>query len=119
MSQLPPRGPPPEEPTVPIEQDVAAARSKFIKTMIEKVKSLKALGKSPKEIKDAVPEFTMNYPALIKMLLAESYNEGSLRTVVAMLEQMGTGNMTQHQASVVVGQRLHDVYIKPKINEEH
>jgi hypothetical protein len=34
-----------------------------------------------------------------------------------MLEKMGSEELTQHQASVIVGQRLHDVYIKPRIPE--
>jgi hypothetical protein len=28
---------------------------------------------------------------------------------------MGEAQLSQHQASVIVGQRLHDVFIKPKM----
>jgi hypothetical protein len=47
----------------------------------------------------------------------DGYNEGSLKTMLAMLEKMGSGDLTQHQASSIVGERLSDVYIKPKIPE--
>jgi len=35
-----------------------------------------------------------------------------------MLERMGTGDMSQDQASTVVGQRLYDTFIKTKIGED-
>jgi hypothetical protein len=35
--------------------------------------------------------------------------------MLAMLEKMGNSELDQNQASVIVGQRLHDVYIKPKM----
>ena len=38
--------------------------------------------------------------------------------MLGALERMGTGHITQHQASVAVGQQLHDTYIKPMLDEE-
>lgn len=108
--------PPEEEPAVPIEPDVAKARATYVKAQVEKVKAMKGEGKSAEEIKAEVSRFAEDYPALFKMLMSsETFNEASLKTMLALLERMGTGEMTQHQASVVVGQRLHDVYIKPKM----
>ena len=108
--------PPEEEPAIPIEPDVAKARSVYIKAKIDRLKEMKAQGKTPLEIEEELSRFSEDYPALFKMLMKpEGYNESSLKTMIALLERMGTGDMTQHQASVVVGQRLHDVYIKPKM----
>jgi hypothetical protein len=108
--------PPEEEPAVPIEPDVAKARATYVKAQVERVKAMKGAGKSAEEIKAEVSRFAEDYPALFKMLMSsENFNEASLKTMLALLERMGTGEMTQHQASVVVGQRLHDVYIKPKM----
>lgn len=108
--------PPEEEPAVPIEPDVAKARATYVKAQVERVKAMKGAGKSAEEIKAEVSRFAEDYPALFKMLMSnETFNEASLKTMLALLERMGTGEMTQHQASVVVGQRLHDVYIKPKM----
>jgi hypothetical protein len=108
--------PPEEEPAIPIEPDVAKARATYVKAQVEKVKAMKGEGKSAEEIKAEVSRFAEDYPALFKMLMSsETFNEASLKTMLALLERMGTGEMSQHQASVVVGQRLHDVYIKPKM----
>ena len=61
--------------------------------------------------------FSENYPGLFKMLTRHGETDtASLRTMLAMLDKMGTGEMTQHQASVVIGQRLHDKYIKPAVD---
>lgn len=111
--------PPPEEPPAPpLEPGVAKARAAYIKSNVEKVKSLKEAGKSKEEIREEVARFATDYPTLFKMILnTESYNEGSLRTMITMLERMGSGQLTQEQASVIVGQRLADTYITPKVNE--
>jgi len=112
----PPFRPPEEEKAVPLEPDVAKARFIYVKAQIERLKEMKSAGKTQDEIEQELKRFAEDYPGLFKMLMrSEAYNEGSLKTMLALLERMGTGDMTQHQASVVVGQRLHDVYIKPII----
>lgn len=114
-------GMPEEEPAIPIEPAVAAARTTYVKAKIEIVKSLKAEGKTQAELQEHadVKDFALQYPALFKMLFKiDINNEASLRTMLAMLERMGTGDMTQDQASTVVGQRLYDTYIKSKIGED-
>ena len=108
--------PPKEEPAIPLETDVAKARSVYIKSQIDRLKEMKAAGKTSEEIQTRLSRFALDYPGLFKMLMRpEGYNEASLKTMIALLERMGEGDMTQHQASVVVGQRLHDVYIKPRV----
>jgi len=114
-SKMPP--PPEAEEAIPLEPAVASQRVQYIRAMVQNVKTLKAQGKSKEEVKEELPKFAEDYPALFKMMNSDSYNEGSLRTMIAMLERMGTGEITQHQASSVIGQQLHDVYIKPKIDQ--
>ena len=109
--------PPPEEEAIPLEPSVARARSDYIKSNLDKIIKLKQEGKNKEEIQEMFERFIVDYPALFKMVMSPNYNEGSLKTMMAMLEKMGSGEMTQHQASVIVGQRLHDVYIKPKVDE--
>ena len=110
---------PKEEPAIPLEADVAAARSIFINDNIRVVKTLKEQGKTAEEIEKEVPIFARDYPALFKMLFKIDINsEAALRTMLAMLDRMGRGEMTQDQASGVVGQRLYDTYIKPNIDEK-
>ena len=112
---------PEEEPAIPIEPAVAAARTRYVKAKIEIVKGLKADGMTQAEAQEHadVKDFALKYPALFKMLFKIDINsEASLRTMLAMLERMGTGDMTQDQASTVVGQRLYDTFIKSKIGED-
>ena len=114
----PPFRPPEEEQAIPLEPDVAKARVVYVKAQIARLKEMKRAGKTQTEIEEELKRFAEDYPGLFKMLLrSETYNEPSLITMLALLERMGSGDMTQHQASVVVGQRLHDVYIKPRIPE--
>ncbi len=121
MSQR--RGPPQlpkEEPAIPLDPSVAHARNIFIREQIEKVKQLKQEGKTKDEIKAEVSRFAEDYPQLFKMLVSnEGYNEATLRTMLSMLEKMGTSELSQHQASVIVGQRLYDNYVKPAVDKEN
>jgi hypothetical protein len=121
MSQR--RGPPKlpkEEPAIPLDPSVAHARNIFIREQIEKVKQLKQEGKTKDEIKAEVSRFAEDYPQLFKMLVSnEGYNEATLRTMLSMLEKMGTSELSQHQASVIVGQRLYDNYVKPAVDKEN
>jgi hypothetical protein len=111
--------PPPEEEAIPLEPAVAAARSAMVKHNIEVIKMLKADGFTAEGIKKEVLPFANEFPGLFKMLLKiDIGNEGLLKTVLAMLDKMGSSKMTQDQASGVVGQRLYDTYIKPKIGED-
>ncbi len=122
MSQRPPRRPPQlpkEEPAVPLEPAVAKARTTYVRDMLQKIVQLKAEGKTEFEIRDQVERFAEDYPQLFKKIMTDGMDDPSLRTMLAMLERMGKGELTQHQASVIVGQRLHDTYIKPRLDENN
>ena len=108
--------PPKEEEAIPLEPAVAKTRYIYVNNTVEAIKKLKNDGVPDDEIREAYSSFVLDYPAVFKMVM-KTDNEGPLRTMLAMLEKMGTGELSQHQASVIVGQRLHDIYIKPKIPE--
>ena len=108
---------PKEEPAIPIEADIAKARATYLRDMVTIVKDLKEKGKSLEEITSATGKFAVQYPTLFKMLNKDVYDEAAVRTMLYMLEKMGTGELSQHQASVIVGQRLHDTYIKPTVDK--
>jgi len=119
---MPPRRPPnlpPEEPAIPIEPAEARARSAMIKDAIATLRRMKEEGKTRTDMVEAVPDFSRDYSKLFSMLVDRGeFDNPSLRTMIAMLDRMGSGDMSQHQASVVVGQRLHDVYIKPVVGTQ-
>lgn len=120
--QQPSRGPPnmpKEEPAIPLEPSIASARTAYIRQTLEQIKLLQREGKSVEEIRTAHTRFSEDYPQIFKMVTKDgSYDEASLRTMLLMLERMGTGQMSQHQASVLIGQRLHDKYIQPALDIE-
>jgi hypothetical protein len=124
MSQRRPnRGPPnlpKDEPAIPLEPGVANARTIYIKAQLATIRRLKEEGKSIDEIREEVARFAEDYPQLFKLVTrSEGFDESSLRTMLSMLEKMGTGELSQHQASVIIGQRLHDQYIKPAVDKEN
>lgn len=113
------RGPPQmpaEEPVIPLTQEQAKARHTLVKRNVDLILRLRQEGKSAEEIQEALPQFAQNFPFFFKKLTGdEAYNESSLRTVMTMLERMGAGQLSQDQASQIVGQRMVDTYIKPKL----
>jgi hypothetical protein len=93
-------------------------RAQYVRDSIALIEVYQTQGYSTEEIKEKVPTFVRDYKNLFEMVTQPGgYNKQSLKTMLAMLDRMGTGELTQHQASVIVGQRLADTYIKPSISE--
>ncbi len=85
----------------------AAERATYVRAMVTRVREMQAAGRSLPQIQELLPEFVRDYPQLFKLLTDEENPDmSSLNVMLAMLERMGRGDMTHHQASVVVGQRL-------------
>ena len=92
------------------------SRAQYVRDSIALVETYQAQRLSTEEIKEKVPTFARDYKNLFEMITQPGgYNKQSLKTMLAMLDRMGTGELTQHQASVIVGERLADTYIKPNI----
>ena len=91
-------------------------RAQYVRDSIALVELYQAQRFTTEEIKEKVPTFVRDYKNLFDMITAPGgYNKQSLKTMLAMLDRMGTGELTQHQASIIVGQRLADTYIKPNL----
>jgi hypothetical protein len=122
QQQQPRRGPPnlPEEPpAIPLTRDEAKDRNTYIRDMVKVIERYQKEGKSTAEMDELVPEFKRDYPKLYETLTAPGgYNKQSLQTMLFMLEKMGGGQLSQNDASVIVGQRMFDMYVKPQIGEE-
>jgi hypothetical protein len=59
------------------------------------------------------------YPKLFEAVTGtEEYHKNSLQTMLAMLDRMGDGDLSQHQASVIVGQRLVQTFVKPQLQRQ-
>ena len=90
------------------------SRAQYVRDMIKKVEEYQSVNKSVEEIKELVPDFVKSYKNLFEMItLPGGYNQQSLKTRLVMLDRMGDGQLSQHEASVIVGQRLAATYVKP------
>lgn len=90
-------------------------RAKYVRDCVKQVEEYQQEGLNFDEIKNKMPTFVRDYKNLFEMLLSpRGYNKQDLKTMLAMLDRMGSGELTQHQASVIVGKRIADQYIRPE-----
>ncbi len=92
-------------------------RAAYVRSMIALIETLQSEGKTVEQIKERVPEFARDYENLFKAATSgEAFNKQNLKTMLALLDRMGEGQLSQHQASVIVGKKLADQYITPQVN---
>jgi hypothetical protein len=91
-------------------------RAHYVRDSIRLIEKYQQEGFTTEQIKEKVPTFVKDYKNLFEMVTQPGgYNKQSLKTMLTMLDRMGSGQLSQHQASVIVGQRLADTYIKPSL----
>jgi hypothetical protein len=93
------------------------ARATYVRDMMKEITSQVAQGKGGDEIKTnkAHAAFAAAYPELFKKVL-EKQDLSHLDVMLNALDKMETGSLSQHQASILVGQRLVDKFVKPQLN---
>lgn len=97
----------------------AKARSVYIRAMVKRCEEFQSQGLNVESIKEKLPEFARDYPTLFETVTSsDPYHKTSLRTMLAMLDRMGDGNLSQHQASVIVGERLLQTFVKPQMSQQ-
>ena len=95
----------------------ATERSAFIRDHIEKVSKMLKDRHSVEDVKAVFPEFCEQYPNILEMITRPSgYDKRSLDMMITMLEKMGQGLKSQHEASIHVGQHLLNAYVKPQLD---
>lgn len=93
-------------------------RAAYVRSMMGLIETLQQQGKTVEQIKEQMPEFARDYENLFKAATSgEAFNKQNLKTMLALLDRMGEGQLSQHQASVIVGKKLADQYISPQVNE--
>jgi len=92
-------------------------RAVYVKKCVEDVMRLRALGQNDLQIKAALGSFVEQYPTLFQMAVQPGFDTRQLGTMLGLLNRMNDG-MSQHQASVIVGQKLMNDFIKPVIGSE-
>jgi hypothetical protein len=92
-------------------------RALYVRDMVKEITAQVAAGKSGDEIKMDVAHgaFAKAYPELFKKII-EKQDLSHLGVMLNALDKMETGALSQHQASILVGQRLVDKFVKPQLN---
>ena len=83
--------------------------------MIDDVNVWLSQGLTEEQIREKVPEFAEKYPELFSKLIKQD-DLSPIQSMLSMLDKMAEGNITQHQASIVVGKTLVDKFINPVLN---
>ena len=95
----------------------ATERSTFVKIHIENISKMLKEKHTLEDIKAVFPEFCEQYPSILEMITRPTgYDQRSLDLMIKMLEKMGQGLKSQHEASIHVGQHLLDAYVKPQLD---
>lgn len=91
-------------------------RAVMVRDSIRRVEAMKAEGRETAEIEKEVGPFKKQFPFLYEMVMRPTYDKGTLKSMLAMLDKMGDGSMSQHQASVLVGGKLVEKYVRPTLS---
>lgn len=94
---------------------LAKERANYVEDRINEIMSLRRLGKTQDEIREVMSRFAEDYPTLFLKACEPSFDQQQLKVMLALLNRMSDGSLSQHQASMIVGQRLVDKYVKGKI----
>jgi len=92
-------------------------RSNYVRERVDEIRRLRALGQNDEQIKSAMGSFVTQYPTLFQMAVEPHFDESKFQFMLGVLDKMA-GGMTQHQAAVIVGQKLVDSYVKPMIDSK-
>jgi hypothetical protein len=90
-------------------------RARFIREMLTFIPTLLNEGITEEQIREKVPEFADKYPELFNKIIKKE-DLSPIQSMLAMLDRMGEGNITQHQASVIIGKKLVDKFVNPQLN---
>jgi len=97
----------------------ATERSAFVKDHVQKIVTMVKDKHTLDNIKAVFPEFCEAYPNILEMITRPTgYDQRSLDLMIKMLEKMGQGNASQHEASIQVGQHLLNSYVKPQLDSK-
>jgi short-subunit dehydrogenase involved in D-alanine esterification of teichoic acids len=95
----------------------ATERSAFVKEHVQKITKMLKDRHSLDDVKSVFPEFCEQYPNILEMITRPGgYDQRSLDLMLRLLDKMGQGVKSQHEASIHVGQHLLDSYVKPQLD---
>ncbi len=90
-------------------------RAQYIRTMLRDIALWMSQGDSKEAIEERVPQFVEGYPELFKKIITRQ-DLAPIQNMLNMLDKMGEGHLSQHQASIQIGKTLVDRYVTPQLN---
>jgi hypothetical protein len=100
-----------EAATRPLDFD-PKTRAQYVRDCVAQLEGYMEQGLTEDEIKSRMSTFARDYKNLFETITSRQEYKQDLKVMLAMLDRMGAGDLTQHQASVIVGKKLADKYIK-------
>jgi len=91
----------------------AKERSDYVKRTILLIQDYKEQNITKEDIEARLPEFVEQYPHLFKEVMG-AVDKTNLNMMIGLLDRMAGGSLNQHQASVIVGDRLLKKYYHDK-----
>jgi hypothetical protein len=89
-------------------------RARFIREMLTDIPHMMNQGLSEEQIREKTPEFAEKYPELFNKIIKKE-DLSPIQSMLLMLDKMGEGNISQHQASVIIGKKLVDKFVNPQL----
>ena len=90
-------------------------RATYIRSMLQDIALWMSQGDSKDAIQERIPQFVESYPELFKKIITRQ-DLAPIQNMLNMLDKMGEGNLSQHQASIQIGKTLVDRYVTPQLN---
>lgn len=85
---------------------------------IEGINNKKDIKTIRNELKEQYSDFELNYNSLFKLCTSEDYDLNKLMLFIQMASSVQRKEITEHDASVQIGEMLVNEYVKPKLNTD-
>ena len=89
-------------------------RAQFIRTTLNKLTQWLNEDVPEDEIRKRAPDFVEQYPELFKKII-QRQDLTPIQTMLQLLDKMALGHLSQHQASIHIGQKLVDTFVTPQL----
>lgn len=90
-------------------------RATYVRKCLQDIHYSIAENNTEDYIRAQFSKFVELYPELFKKIINKE-DLSPVQNMLAMLDSMGDGKISQHQASIIVGKNLVDKYVTPQLN---
>ena len=92
-------------------------RAIYIRSMVQEITRRVAAGETEESIRTSVPDFIEQYPELFKKM-SKKEDLTPIYDMLRLLDKMGEGRLSQHEASIVIGKSLVDRFVTPQLGNK-